>query len=141
MNRETSAQLKAMIAYHARALFNIQEVIDFHECGETAARAELERLERQAAAPLIAEFNDVLGNLVARGNFVPATNEYATDLGVKVAHWNASLGKIVPVPLLRARLYSQNKRADPVANARRLEQQRQRYRDAHPIVERPNRFI
>ena len=141
MNRETSAQLKAMIAYHARALFNIQEVIDFHECGETAARAELERIQRQAAAPPIAEFKDVLGNLVARGTYVPATNDYTTNLGEKVAHWNASLRRIVPVAAVRSLVNSYNRRANPVLHARRLENQRRKYRERHPIVERPNQFI
>jgi hypothetical protein len=140
MNRD-SAQLKSLIAYHAHALLNIQEVIDFHAYGETAARVELDRLERQQAAPPIAEFKDILGNLVARGAYVPATNDYTTNLGEKVAHWNASLRRIVPVPLLRARLYSQNRRADPAAHARHLEQQRQRYAETHPAVQQRNPFV
>ena len=138
MNRD-SAQLKSLIAYHAHALLNIQEVIDFHAYGETAARVELDRLERHI--PPIAEFKDILGNLVAKGTYVPATNNYTTNHGEKVAHWNPSLRRIVPVPLLRARLYSQNRRADPAAHARYLDQQRQRYAETHPAVRRRNPFV
>ena len=141
MERETCAQLKAKINYHARAAINVQNVLIWHRQEETAGREELARIQRQAIIPQIAEFKDILGNLVARGSFVPATNEYVTNNGEKVAHWNASLYKIVPVPLLRARLYSQNRRADPAAHARYLEQQRQRYAETHPAVQRRNPFV
>ena len=145
---ETSAQLTATINYHIRASVNHQRMLDYHTQGGTAAREELARIleiqlqiQARFAAPQTAEFKDILGNLVARGSFVPATNEYTTGDGRKVAHWNASLGRIVPVPLLRARLYSQNRRADPVAHARYLEQQRQRYAETHPAVQRRNPFV
>ena len=135
------AQLINRIIYHERAADKHQVLLDYHRQGETAARAELERIQRQAIIPQIAEFKDILGNLVARGSYVPATNEYVTNTGQKVAHWNASLYKIVPVSLLRSRLYSQNRRADPVAHARHLEQQRQRYAETHPAVQRRNPFV
>jgi hypothetical protein len=139
------AQLINRIIYHERAADKHQHLLDYHRQGETVARAELVRIQRQALIPQIAEFKDILGNLVARGSYVPATNEYVTNTGQKVAHWNASLYKIVPVALLRSRLYSQNKyihiRADPDAHARHLEQQRQRYAEKHPAVERRNPFV
>jgi hypothetical protein len=138
MERE---QLKALIIYHERAADKHQVILDYHRDGVTAARAELARIQREAIIPQIAEFKDILGNLVARGIYVPATNEYVTNNGQKVAHWNASLYKIVPVSLLRSRLYSQNRRADPAAHARHLEQQRQRYAERHPVVEIRNPFI
>lgn len=138
MERE---QLTARIIYHERAADKHQVLLDYHRQGETVARAELARIQRQAIIPQIAEFKDILGNLVARGCYVPATNEYVTNTGQKVAHWNASLYKIVPVALLRSRLYSQNRRADPAAHARHLEQQRQRYAETHPAVQRRNPFV
>jgi hypothetical protein len=143
---DTSAYLASLIQYHIRASIKHQNMIEYHTRGETDAREELVRIQAlqiQAmfAAPLTAEYKDILGNLVARGKYVPETREYVTSLGEKIAHWNAGLGRIVPVPLLRSRLASQNKRADPVAHALYLEQQRQRYRDSHPIVQRPNPFI
>jgi len=145
MERETCAQLKAKINYHARAAVNVQNVLTWHRQEEAAGREELARIQRLAVIPQIAEFKDILGNLVARGSYVPATNEYVTNNGEKVAHWNARLYKIVPVALLRSRLYSQNRyihiRADPVAHARHLEQQRQRYAETHPAVRRRNPFV
>ena len=134
-------QLRARIIYHERAADKHQVLLDYHRQGVTVARAELARIQRQAIIPQIAEFKDILGNLVARGSYVPATNEYVTNNGQKVAHWNASLYKIVPVALLRSRLNSQNRRADPVAHARHLEQQRQRYAETHPAVRRRNPFV
>ena len=98
-------------------------------------------LQRQNIIPQTAEFKDILGNLVASGKYSSVTNEYVTGDGRKVAHWNASLGKIVPVPAVRSKLVSRNKQADPVTHARYLEQQRQRYREKHPVVERQNPFV
>ena len=135
------AQLKAKINYHARAAVNVQNVLTWHRQEETAGREELARIQRQAFIPQIAEFKDILGNLVARGSFVPATNEYVTNNGEKVAHWNASLYKIVPVSAVRSKVASWNKRADPAAHARYLEQQRQRYAETHPAVRRRNPFV
>ena len=116
------------------------------ECMEIARVLKVEykqilELQRQAIIPQIAEFKDILGNLVARGSYVPATNEYVTNNGQKVAHWNASLYKIVPVAAVRAKVASWNKRADPVAHERHLEQQRQRYAETHPAVRRRNPFV
>jgi hypothetical protein len=145
---ETSAQLTATINYHVRASVKHQNMLDYHTQGETAAREELTRIQElqlqiqaRFAAPLTAEFKDILGNLVARGSFVPATNEYTTGDGRKVAHWNASLCKIVPVAAVRSKLASWNKRSDPVTHARYLEQQRQRYAETHPTVQRRNPFV
>ena len=130
------------IKYHVRATVNVQDVLNWHIREETAAREELARILIQAnAAPPTAEFRDIIGNLVARGKYVPATKEYVTDLGRKVAHWNSSLGRIVPVPAVRSLVNSYNRRSNPVLHARRLEHQRRRYRERHPIVERPNQFI
>lgn len=98
-------------------------------------------LQRQAIIPQTAEFKDILGNLVASGNYNSVTNEYVSSNGRKVAHWNASLGKIVPVPAVRSKLVSRNKQADPVTHARYLEQQRQRYAEKHPAVERRNPYV
>ena len=139
--RTIAVQLKAKINYHARAAVNVQNVLTWHMREETAAREELARIQRLAIIPQIAEFKDILGNLVARGKYVPATNEYVTNNGEKVAHWNASLYKIVPVAAVRAKVASWNKRADPVAHARHLEQQRQRYAETHPAVQRRNPFV
>ena len=141
MERETCTQLKAKINYHVRAAVNVQNVLTWHRQEETAGREELARIQRLAIIPQIAEFKDILGNLVARGKYVPATKEYVTDLGRKVAHWNASLYKIVPVPAVRSLVNSYNRRANPVLHVRRLENQRRKYRERHPIVERPNQFI
>jgi hypothetical protein len=129
------------IEYHVRATVNVQDVLNWHIREETAAREELARIQRLAIIPQIAEFRDIIGNLVARGKYVPATKEYVTDLGIKVAHWNSSLGRIVPVAAVRSLVNSYNRRANPVLHARRLEHQRRRYRERHPIVERPNQFI
>jgi hypothetical protein len=98
-------------------------------------------LQRQAIIPQTAEFKDILGNLVASGKYNSETNEYVTSNGRKVAHWNASLYKIVPVPAVRSKVVSRNKQADPVTHARYLEQQRQRYAEKHPSVERRNPFV
>jgi hypothetical protein len=98
-------------------------------------------LQRQAIIPQTAEFKDILGNLVASGKYNSVTNEYVTSNGRKIAHWNASLGKIVPVPAVRSKVVSRNKQADPVTHARYLEQQRQRYAERHPAVERRNPFV
>jgi len=98
-------------------------------------------LQRHAIIPQTAEFKDILGNLVASGNYNSVTNEYVSSNGRKVAHWNASLGKIVPVPAVRSKLVSRNKQADPVTHARYLDQQRQRYAEKHPSVERRNPFV
>ena len=141
MERETCAQLKAKINYHARAAINVQNVLIWHRQEETAGREELARIQRLAVIPQIAEFKDILGNLVARGSFVPATNEYVTNNGEKVAHWNASLYKIVPVAAVRAKVASWNKRANPAAHERHLEQKRQRYAETHPAVRRRNPFV
>jgi len=141
MERETCAQLKAKINYHVRAAINVQNVLTWHRQEETAGREELARIQRLAVIPQIAEFKDILGNLVARGSYVPATNEYVTNNGEKVAHWNASLYKIVPVAAVRSKVASWNKRADPVAHERHLEQQRQRYAETHPAVRRRNPFV
>ena len=98
-------------------------------------------LQRHAIIPQTAEFKDILGNLVASGNYNSVTNEYVSSNGRKVAHWNASLGKIVPVPAVRSKLVSRNKQADPVTHARYLEQQRQRYAEKHPAIERRNPYV
>ena len=129
------------IEYHVRATVNVQNVLNWHIREETAAREELARIQRLTVIPPTAEFRDIIGNLVARGKYVPATKEYVTDLGRKVAHWNSSLGRIVPVPAVRSLVNSYNRRSNPVLHARRLEHQRRRYRERHPIVERPNQFI
>jgi hypothetical protein len=117
-----------------------------NECMEIAHVLKVEykqilALQRPAIIPQTAEFKDILGNLVASGNYNSATNEYVSSNGRKVAHWNASLGKIVPVPAVRSKVISRNKQADPVTHARYLEQQRQRYREKHPAVERQNPFV
>ena len=138
MERE---QLTALIIYHERAADKHQHLLTYHRQGETVARAELARIQRQAIIPQIAEFKDILGNLVARGKYVAETNEYVTNNGQKVAHWNASMYKIVPVPAVRSKVVSRNKQADPVTHARYLEQQRQRYAEKHPAVERRNPFV
>lgn len=145
--QDTSAYLASKIVYHVRATAKHQAMIDYHMGGETAAREELARIQTlriQAmyAAPLTAEFKDILGNLVANGIYNPATNEYVTNLGEKVAHWNAGLGKQIPVPAVRAKLASWNKRADPVTHELVKSKQRQRYRDTHPVnTVLVNRFI
>ena len=139
---ETSAQLTATINYHFRASVNHQNMLDYHTRGETAAREELARIQElqlqiqaRFAAPLTYEVTDIRGNLVANGAYVPASKEYVTNRGQKIAHWNAGLCKIVPVSAVRTKLASWNKRADPVAHAQDLENQRARYRERHPIRE------
>ena len=102
---------------------------------------QLLALQKYDIIPQTAEFKDILGNLVASGNYNSVTNEYVSSNGRKVAHWNASLGKIVPVPAVRSKVVSRNKQADPVTHARYLEQQRQRYAEKHPAVERRNPYI
>ena len=143
---DTSAQLTATINYHVRASVNHQRMLDYHTQGETAAREELARIlelqlqiQARFAAPLTAEFTDIRGNLVANGTYVPASKEYVTNRGQKIAHWNASLCKIVPVAAVRSKVFSWNKRADPVAHAQILEERRDRYRERHPI--RSNLYI
>ena len=144
--KETTARLNHKIDYHTRASVKHQDMLDYHKRGETAAREELARIkafraQARFAAPLTAEFKDILGNLVARGKYNSRTNEYVTSVGEKVAHWNTSLCKIVPVAAVRSKLISWNKRADPVAHELYLEQQRQRYRERHPVVQRSNPYI
>jgi hypothetical protein len=102
---------------------------------------QLLALQKYDIIPQTAEFKDILGNLVASGKYNSVTNEYVSSNGRKVAHWNASLGKIVPVPAVRSKVVSRNKQADPVTHARYLEQQRQRYAERHPVVERQNPFV
>ena len=143
---DTSAQLTATINYHVSASVNHQRMLDYHTQGETAARGDLARIQAlqlqiqaRFAAPLTYEVTDIRGNLVANGAYVPESKEYVTNRGQKIAHWNASLCKIVPVAAVRAKLASWNKRADPVAHAQDLDNQRQRYRERHPI--RANLYI
>jgi hypothetical protein len=116
------------------------------ECMEIARVLKVEykqilELQRHSIIPQTAEFKDILGNLVASGKYNSVTNEYVTSGGVKVAHWNASLCKIVPVAAVRSKVLSWNKRADPAAHTRHLEQQRQRYAETHPAVRRRNPFV
>lgn len=116
------------------------------ECMEIARVLKVEykqilELQRHSIIPQTAEFKDILGNLVASGKYNSVTNEYVTNNGEKVAHWNASLYKIVPVAAVRSKVASWNKRADPVAHERHLEQQRQRYAETHPAVRRRNPFV
>jgi hypothetical protein len=137
--------LNVRINYHNRAadrqqakVDSHQRMLDWHIQGAVTARKELVRI---ALIPLFVEYNDILGNLVARGNYDIESNEYVTNHGVKVAHWNASRGIIVPVPSVRNKVRSQNIRADPVTHERVKEQQRERYRATHPVVQRINRFL
>jgi hypothetical protein len=148
---QTTAQLVADIQRHlGKSVEYRNKAIRYQKlsdgCKEiadmlTEELAQILALQRQDIIPQTAEFKDILGNLVARGTFVQATNEYVTCDGVKVAHWNASLGKIVPVPAVRSKVVSRNKQADPVTHARHLEQQRQRYAERHPAVQRRNPFV
>lgn len=142
---DRKAILNVRINYHNRAadkqqakVESHQRMLDWHIQGAVVARKELVRI---AIIPLFVEYNDILGNVVARGNYDIESNEYVTNHGVKVAHWNASRRIIVPVPSVRSMLYSKNVRADPVAYERLKEQRRQRYREAHPVVQRVNRFL
>lgn len=142
------AILNDTINYHNRAAVKHQGKIDSHKRmfdwhiqEAIIARQELVRIQREALIPPTVEYKDILGNLVARGTYVLATNEYVTNHDVKVAHWNAKLGIIVAVASVRSRIRTQNIRADPVAHERVKEQQRERYRVAHPVVQKANRFL
>ena len=139
--RSIIAQLDNNIAYHKHQTDYHNDMADYHNRQLIEAGHDKALILATTIAPPTYECTDILGNLVASGTYVPASKEYVTNRGKKVAHWNASLYKIVPVALLRARLYSQNRRADPAAHARYLEQQRQRYAETHPAVRRRNPFV
>ena len=148
---QTTAQLVADIQRHlVKSVEYRNKAIRYQKlsdgCKEIAVMltdelTQILALQRHAIIPQTAEFKDILGNLVASGNYNSVTNEYVSSNGRKVAHWNASLGKIVPVPAVRSKLVSRNKQADPVTHARYLEQQRQRYAEKHPAIERRNPYV
>ena len=148
---QTTAQLVADIQRHlVKSVEYRNKAIRYQKlsdgCKEIAVMltdelTQILALQRHAIIPQTAEFKDILGNLVASGKYNSATNEYVSSNGRKVAHWNASLSKIVPVPAVRSKVVSRNKQSDPVSHARYLEQQRQRYAEKHPAVERRNPFV
>jgi len=143
MAQQTIAQMAYQITLHDSKTAHYQNMLDYHSRQATAAREELARILAQArlAAPPTAEHKDILGNLVASGKYNSVTNEYVTNNGKKVAHWNAGLAKIVWVTAVKSKVKSQNIQADPVAHELSKAKQRQRYAETHPAVQRPNQFI
>ena len=144
---QTTAQLVAEIErYLVKSVEYQNKAIKYQKLSDgcKVLKEELTQLlalQKYDIIPQTAEFKDILGNLVASGKYNSVTNEYVSSNGRKVAHWNASLGKIVPVPAVRSKVVSRNKQADPVTHARYLEQQRERYAERHPAVERLNPFV
>jgi hypothetical protein len=137
--RQAVAHLSNDIDYHKHQSDYHTDMAEYHDRQFIEAQRNRELLLSTITAPLIAEFTDIRGNIVANGKYVPAYHEYITNRGQKIAHWNTSLCKIVPVAAVRSKLASWNKRADPVAHQSYLENQRARYRETHPI--RANLYI
>ena len=137
--RSIIAQLDNNIAYHKHQTDYHNDMADYHNRQLIEAGHDKALILATTIAPPTAEFTDILGNVVANGTYVPASKEYVTNRGKKVAHWNDGLCKIVPVPAVRSKVFSRNKRADPVTHAQDLEEQRARYRVSHPI--RSNLYI
>ena len=125
--------------YHTDMAEYHTDMAEYHDRQFIEAQRNRELLLSTITAPLTAKFTDIRGNIVANGKYVPASHEYVTNRGQKIAHWNVSLCKIVPVAAVRSKLAAWNKRADPVAHAQILEEQRARYRETHPI--RVNLYI
>ena len=137
--RRSIAHLDNNMDYHKRQSDYHLDMAEYHNRQFIEAQQNKTLILSTTIAPLTAEFTDILGNVVANGTYVQASNEYVTNRGQKIAHWNAGLCKIVPVPAVRSKVFSRNKLADPVTHAQDLENQRARYRETHPI--RVNRYI